>query len=103
MVALVPISGERDFAIALGMLRQGFPERSEDYWRRGWRRAEECLPETGHPLGRMMIAKGAPAGVALTFASRRAGTDRITVNLSSWYVADNARFSAPLMLKRLTE
>jgi hypothetical protein len=43
MAALLPISDEDDFATALALLRKGFPERPEAYWRRGWNRAQARL------------------------------------------------------------
>jgi hypothetical protein len=103
MAALLPIFDEDDFATAILLLRKGFPERPEAFWRRGWNRARDHLPSTGHPVGFILKVKDRAAGVMLTFASSREDCAGLVVNLSSWYVEEEARFAAPLMLKQLTQ
>lgn len=92
---------------AIALLVEGFPERSEAFWREGLARAGAFASgDAGWPLGFLLRHKERFAGVLLTFASRaRAGAppQGVVVNLSSWYVQPDLRASAPLMLVRVLE
>lgn len=104
---LAPINAE-DFDRAARLLNEGFPERTEAYWRDGLDRLDRfgANREADLPVGWFMLAKSEPVGVLLTPASlrdRSGGGQRRFVNYSSWYVREAQRLRAPLMLKRLLD
>jgi hypothetical protein len=91
---------------ASDLLKEGFPLRSAEFWRRGLRRLE------AHPgnqearvnIGQLMLAGGQAVGVALTPASLRHqphGEPVRHINLSSWYIREPHRWRAALMLRQL--
>ncbi|HUG63467.1 MAG TPA: hypothetical protein VMP03_16595 [Methylomirabilota bacterium] len=102
MVTLTPLTDSHGHEHAIDHLRRWFPERDDEYWRRGLGRAAKVLP-SDRPLGFMLESKGAVVGILLTFASRRPGPAEWVVNLSSWYLDERARFAAPGILKRFVD
>lgn len=101
---LKPIE-DKDADAAVVILSRGFPSRSPQFWRDGLARLARCHDAIGAgPLGYIMVAKGAPAGVILSMRSERAtlsGVPRSVVNLSSWYVDEAHRWLAPRMLQKV--
>lgn len=96
---IVPIdNGNR--AAAVGLLAKGFPEKSEAFWARGLSLIGEHH-ERRHlgPIGQLLMKGGDVAGVLLTIRSRLPDTNRVIVNLSSWYVEPSCRWFAPRMLQ----
>ena len=91
-------SADLDAAVAL--LQQGFPERTDLYWRRGLaRQATRALP-AGYPVyGYLLEADGRPVGVLLTLYTTTDFRSETTVrcNLSSWYVEPAFRSYATLL------
>ena len=90
----------RDLDAAVALLKRGFPERADSYWRRGLaRQAARALP-AGYPIyGYLLEADGRPVGVLLTLYTAtdfRAET-RVRCNLSSWYVEPAFRSYATLL------
>lgn len=96
---IVPIdNGNRAAAVAL--LAKGFPEKSKAFWSRGLSLISDHHErrELG-PIGQLLMKGENAAGVLLTIKSRLPETDRIVVNLSSWYVEPSCRWFAPRMLQ----
>ena len=91
---------------AIALLRKGFPVHDESFWRDGLERLTRHHETNGFgPVGYLMGKPGSRTGVALTMVSERMEPDgqrRRVVNLSSWYVEEQARWLAPMMLKHLT-
>lgn len=91
---------------ALALLLKGFPAHDESFWRSGIARLQRHHDSHGFgPIGYLMGQPGQRTGVALTMVSERLepnGERRRVVNLSSWYVVEQARWLAPMMLKQLT-
>ena len=90
----------QDLDAVIALLKRGFPERLEPYWRRGLaRQAARALP-AGYPIyGYLLEVGGRPVGVLLTFYTAtdfRAETT-IRCNLSSWYVEPAYRSYATLL------
>lgn len=102
MVRLEPIDGGGDLTAALSLLSDGFPDRSPEFWRQGLTRAQPAARRAGMAAGQILLSKGAPAGIILTFGSRRDDRPEPVVNLSAWYVGEGQRFLAPAMLKAVT-
>jgi hypothetical protein len=90
--------GRRSTERAIMLLRRGFPDRTESYWRDGFEAVSERA-QGDHPLGFILRRSQQDAGVILTFASNRGGEGGPVVNLSSWYVDPDSRQLASLMLK----
>lgn len=90
----------QDLDAAVQLLKQGFPERDEAYWRRGLaRQAARALP-AGYPVyGYLLEADGRPVGVLLTlYTTTDFRTETIVrCNLSSWYVEPAFRSYATLL------
>jgi len=95
---------ESEFEQAVALLREGFPERSDDFWRAALHRLQrfggnELVP---HPLGYFMLDGQTPVGVVLTPASPRRhadGSQSCVVNISSWYAREAFRWRAGFMLR----
>jgi hypothetical protein len=102
MMKFEPIGSSGDHAIALRLLSEGFPERTGDFWREGLLRATPIARRLGNPIGQILISKGVPSGIILTFRSSRPDRSLPIVNLSAWYLAEPKRFLAPGMLKSVT-
>lgn len=102
MMKFKPIDSSGDHAIALRLLSEGFPERTGDFWREGLLRATPIARRLGHPIGQILVSKGVPSGIILTFMSSRPDRSLPVVNLSAWYLAEAKRFLAPGMLKSVT-
>lgn len=101
---LVPID-DTNFDHTVKLLVEGFPERSEEFWREGLKRAQRyAAQDPDWPIGFLMLQAGRFVGVILTLASRvrdENSADKLVVNLSSWYVEPGARAAAPIMLKNV--
>lgn len=102
MLKLAPIDGGGDLTVALRLLSEGFPGRPAEFWRVGLARADAAARRSGVPAGQLMLSKGVPAGIILTFGSRRDDRPDPVINLSAWYVGEAQRFLAPGMLKAVT-
>jgi hypothetical protein len=91
---------------ALALLAKGFPVHDARFWRAGLERLQGHHDRYGFgPVGYVMGQPGRRTGVVLTMVSERLGPDgerRRVVNLSSWYIEEQARWLAPMMLKQLT-
>jgi hypothetical protein len=101
-VAFRPIRADDLPAIA-GLLHDGFPKRSLDYWVQGLRRLSVHAPPAGCPhFGYLLAAGDALVGVLLLiFSASPDGTGpAIRGNLSSWYVRPEAGIYAGLLVLR---
>jgi len=89
---------ESDAPALAELLTRGFPDRSVDYWRRALTTlARRDAPE-GYPrFGYMLEHDGAPVGVILMIFTRF-GDRPIRCNISSWYVEENYRGYASLLI-----
>ena len=83
---------------AAKLLRRGFPERTEDYWRQAMRRLDERHPPDGCPrFGFALVDGDRLVGLLLTIFSR-ADDGGLRCNLSSWYVEPYYRPYSTLLL-----
>lgn len=98
----VPIdNGNRVAAVAL--LTKGFPEKGEAFWSRGLSLINDHHERQNlGAIGQLLMKGEDAAGVLLTIRNRLPDTDRIAVNLSSWYVEPSCRWFAPRMLQMAT-
>ncbi len=101
MVRLEPI-GSDNLAVALRLLSEGFPDRPPEFWRQGLARADATARRAGIAPGQILQSRNGPAGIILTFGSRRDDRPDPVINLSAWYVSEGQRFLAPAMLKAVT-
>jgi hypothetical protein len=90
---------------AFSLLCRGFPNTPRVFWQSALDRVN-AIDRSNHgwPMGYLLAWKGQHVGVLLTFASRPRVTtrnERTVVNLSSWYVEEECRWLAPMMLKRV--
>jgi hypothetical protein len=97
---------EDDFPLAAALLAEGFPVRTRAQWDAGLQLLKRYAGNAacGVPYGRLLVVDGQAVGIALTPASERQRADgsRVTlVNFSSWYVREEHRWRAPLMLRAL--
>lgn len=91
--------GQEGLEAAAELLTKGFPARSLAFWQRGLRRLADHNSATGMPsVGNFLMAGETPVGILLTIPKRDAHTGHRVVNLSSWYVEENHRWSAARML-----
>jgi hypothetical protein len=93
--------GEADISALVGLLEQGFPQRSARYWTRALERLAHRDAPAGYPrFGYMLEIDGAPVGVILLIFShwRERGEARVRCNLSSWYVDPSYRGYASLLI-----
>ncbi|ACL59224.1 hypothetical protein [Methylobacterium nodulans] len=85
---------EPDLDAVLRLLRKGFPDRSEAYWRRGLtRHRARPLPPGVPRYGFLLEHEGEPVGVLLALCQvveREAGS-HLRCNLSSWYMEPRFR------------
>jgi hypothetical protein len=92
--------GEADLDDVTRLLTQGFPERSEHYWRQGLERHRSSPIPDGCPrFGFVLECDNRPVGVLLTLCASVTRNDRsfIRCNMSSWYVEPRFRTYAPLL------
>lgn len=85
---------EGDLDAVIGLLRVGFAERSEAYWRTGLRRhRNQSLPEGVPRYGYLVERNGEAVGVLLALyrVVEAAGGTHLSCNLSSWYVKPEYR------------
>jgi hypothetical protein len=89
---------ETDAPALAELLAKGFPERRIDYWRDALETlARRDAPE-GYPrFGYMLEHQGAPVGVILMIFTR-IGEKQIRCNISSWYVEEDYRGYASLLI-----
>ncbi|MCA0344587.1 hypothetical protein P9A16_14575 [Shinella sp. 838] len=81
------------------LLSKGFPSRSRAFWRKGLRRLADQNRAAGQPsVGFFLLAGETPVGILLTISRWDAQTGRRIVNLSSWYVEENHRWSATRLI-----
>lgn len=91
---------EGDIDAVIGLLRQGFADRSEAYWRRGLARHKDRALPPGYPVYGYLLEAGRRAvGVLLTLFTA-VETDRgpaVRCNVSSWYVEPAFRSQGSLL------
>jgi hypothetical protein len=85
-------------------LYAGFPEESEQHWDQGFERIEQAASLAKDQIALALEVDGQYEGIILTLCSQPdwAPPDYELVNLSSWYVSDNARAHATWMLRKIT-
>jgi hypothetical protein len=94
---------EDDLKAVRDLLVEGFPLRSEGYWRRGLARLASLPRVEGFPrYGYLVDADQAPQGVLLTITSDR-GVDGARTSFSSWYVREGYRQFALLLFRHALE
>lgn len=94
--------GEADLDAVVALLRRGFPDRPEIYWRRGLARHAARAPSANHPrYGFALTAGDDVVGVLLTLHTRAdyAEMDAVRCNVSSWYVDERYRGYAAVLDK----
>lgn len=91
---------EGDLDAVIGLLRKGFADRSEVYWRRGLARHRDRELPTGYPIYGYLLEAGRQAvGVLLTLFTA-VETERgpaVRCNVSSWYVEPAFRSQGTLL------
>jgi hypothetical protein len=81
------------------LLCEGFPRRSEAYWRGALQSLDERPDVEGYPkFGYLLEVEGKAEGVLLLLTSSQEG--RIFSNLSSWYVREPHRKFATFLFQR---
>jgi len=93
--------GEADIAIVAALLKQGFPNRTRQFWRDALRRLAHREPPPGFPKYGFLLERGeVPVGAILMIYSTLLQGDRVATrcNLSSWYVAPEYRAYASLLV-----
>jgi hypothetical protein len=97
---------EQNLGAALDLLAAGFRARPRSYWEHA---AERISAFGGNaalnlPIGLLMRDGDRATGVAFTIASQRPhGEQSLSyVNFAAWYVEEDQRWRAPLMLRALT-
>jgi hypothetical protein len=94
---------ERDLDEVAGLLGRGFPLRSGEYWVRALGRLKARSSPEGYPKYGYLVQVGdAIVGVLLTIHSRTpgGGLEDVRCNLSSWYVEQEFRSYASLLVAR---
>lgn len=89
---------------AVKLLCEGFPERDEAFWEKGLERWINLVGNSfAQPVGYLTQDKdGELQSVLLTFRTPAYHGATPRTNFSSWYVKDDVRSRAPLMLKKLS-
>ncbi len=97
---------EQNLGTALDLLAAGFRARPRSYWEHA---ADRISAFGGNaalnlPIGLLMRDGDRATGVAFTIASQRPhGEQSLSyVNFAAWYVEEDQRWRAPLMLRALT-
>jgi len=93
--------GEADVAAVAALLKQGFPNRTPQFWRDALRRLARRDPPPGFPKYGYLLESGeVPVGAILMICSTLRQGDRVATrcNLSSWYVAPEYRAYASLLV-----
>jgi hypothetical protein len=91
---------EDDLDAVLKVLVEGFPHRSDGYWRKGLANLASLQPVEGFPrYGYLVDADDAVQGLLLTITSNHDAHGART-NLSSWYVRDGYRQFATSLFQR---
>lgn len=91
---------DRDLDAVIGLLRTGFPERSEAYWRQGLaRHLARGVPDGVPRFGYCLDHGGRAVGVLLTLYTQVVGPAgfHLRCNLSSWYVEPPFRAMAVML------
>ncbi len=91
---------EKDLDDVIRLLRRGFPDRGEAYWRRGFaRHVTRTLPTDYPRYGFVLEQPEGLVGVLLTLHTRAdfVQGDVVRCNLSSWYVDPRFRAYATLL------
>ena len=85
------------------LLVEGFPLRSEHYWRKGLANLGSLPRVEGFPrYGYLVDADDAPQGLLLTITSDRRA-EGVRTHFSSWYVRERYRHSALLLFRHALE
>ncbi len=97
---------EKNLGAALDLLAVGFSTRPRSYWEHAAHRISQFGGNAALdlPIGLLMRDGDRPTGVAFTIASQRPHGERTLsyVNFAAWYVEEDQRWRAPLMLRALT-
>lgn len=91
---------------AVNLLKEGFPNRSESFWRKAIGRIHRSggNKKAEVPVGYLMGSEKNPSGVVLTPAKPTDAVDgakKRLINLSSWYVREHDRWRAPMMMRQI--
>lgn len=85
-----------DFAVALALLCEGFPDRVPAYWRRALELLARQVVAEGLPrMGLLLEDAGEAVGIMLLPTMER------RINLSSWYIRPSHRSHAMAMMQKL--
>lgn len=85
------------------VLGRGFPRLSREYWARAVDRLAKHPTPTGMPkFGYLLESAQRPVGVVLLISSliKDNGTFTVRCNVSSWFVEQNFRIHAPLLISQ---
>jgi len=94
---------DADLTAVRSLLVEGFPLRSEDYWKKGLAILGRLPGVEGYPrYGYLVDADGAPQGVLLAITTDRGPRGRST-HLSSWYVREGHRHFALGLLRQVLD
>ena len=92
---------EADLPAIAKLLASGIPERNLSWWRSGLARLALHSPPEGYPrFGYMLEAEGRPVGAHLLICS--AQPCGVRCNASSWYVREEFRSFATMLMLRAT-
>ena len=90
---------DADLEAVRKLLVEGFPGRSNDYWKKGLTNLGSLPLVEGFPrYGYLVDADHAPQGVLLTITSDR-GVAGVRTSFSSWYVRERYRHLALLLFR----
>jgi len=92
---------EADIAAVAALLKRGFPNRSQHFWRNALQRLSHREPPPTFPKYGYLLESGeVPVGAILMICSTLRQGDRVATrcNLSSWYVAPEFRVYASLLV-----
>lgn len=95
-----------DFLAIAELLSEGFPNRSEAYWLKGFARQAGRPRLQGYPVhGYLLECKGAPVGAILMFFSVVPAAEGpiVRCNVSSWYVRPDYRIFGSLLITAATK
>src|ERR671925_135060 len=94
---------DADLEAVRKLLVEGFPGRSNDYWKKGLTNLGSLPLVEGFPrYGYLIDADHAPQGVLLTITSERSAHG-VRTNFSSWYVREGYRHFALLLFRHALE
>jgi hypothetical protein len=95
--------GEADVDAVALLLKRGFPNRRQAFWRRALAQLTRREPPPGLPkYGYLLESGGVPVGAVLLICSTVGAREQAAprCNVSSWYVEPNFRAYAPLLVSQ---